>query len=216
MDSRILLDAMAAAFVETAAATPRWPDPHPGDVFPREEEYSRCLDPGKYRIIAARANAWFRAFTELGLAAVEDAGDPASAWRDGQPELLERAVWVRPVRSGAVPMLLGFRAFDGVVDAVVLLGVAEPAVLLASLPDCGCDACDGGSDELLAELDRYLLAAADGSLVHVTTRKGVVISTPSWRSASGRFGTSVDVDALVADARDGRSRHQVVSGASWW
>src|SRR5699024_2075680 len=60
-----LLDLLADvehAFAVTGADTPPWPDPHLGpggrDVPVREEEYSRCLDPGKYRIVVTRAEAW--------------------------------------------------------------------------------------------------------------------------------------------------------------
>jgi len=47
------------AFAETGVATPGWDDPHVGpdgqELDVREEEYSRCLDPGKYRIPAPTA-----------------------------------------------------------------------------------------------------------------------------------------------------------------
>jgi hypothetical protein len=37
---------------------PTWPDPHPERASPQDEEYSRLTDPGRYRIVHARARTW--------------------------------------------------------------------------------------------------------------------------------------------------------------
>jgi hypothetical protein len=158
MDSQTLRAAVAEAFVTTGATTPPWPDPHPDLRSPREEEYSRCLDPAKYRIVAARVEAWVQTLTGLGLAVVEETPDPKAGWQDPPRVKVDRAIWLRQVRAGAIPLLVGFRALDGAPDAIVTVGVGEPAVQLTRLPFCGCDACDDGSDYLLRELDKHILA----------------------------------------------------------
>ncbi|MDN6303852.1 MAG: DUF6226 family protein, partial [Brachybacterium sp.] len=80
-----LLDLLAdgeRAFAVTGADTPPWPDPHLGpggrEVPVREEEYSRCLDPGKHRILGARAEAWALVLTERGWAEREEIIDGAA------------------------------------------------------------------------------------------------------------------------------------------
>jgi Family of unknown function (DUF6226) len=205
---RTLRDAVVAAFATTGAATPRWPDPHPGAEGPLDEEYSR------YRILSARAEAWVQALGGLGLAVVE-AGDPGGVWRDRPRVNLDRTIWLRPVREQAVPLLVGFRPMDEVSDAVVDLGAGGPAVLVLSSPDCRCDACDDGSDRLLEEFDKHVFAVVSGALIHVETEKGTVITTGSEWSASGRFSRA-EAEALLAQARAGASQHGVVRGGPWW
>ena len=138
MDSQQLMAAVEAAFVSTGAGTPGWPNPHPGDAAPARDEYSRCLDPEKFRILRARVDAWVIALADCGLAETSAVGDVNQLWRSEAPSLAsERALKVRPLRSGAVPMVVGFRSVDGVADAVIDLGFAEPPVR-AWLRACGC------------------------------------------------------------------------------
>jgi hypothetical protein len=215
MDSPTLRDAVATEFATTGAATPPWPDPHLGREGPRNEEYSRCLDPGKYRIVGARAEAWVTALAGLGLAVVEEVSDVTGAWRGRCGLDMNRATWLRPVRAGCLPMLVGFHHLQGVPDAVVHLGAGQPAVPLLSVPDCGCDACDDGSDLILEELDKHVVSVVSGAFVHVTTRHGPIAATgPEW-SASGLFPRGFDFDALLTETRAGRSRHPVVRGGPW-
>lgn len=219
MDRTRVVAAVERAFTETGAGTPPWPNRHLGGGQPREEEYSRCLDPGKYRILAARAEAWVRALTGLGLATRDDGADPVAAWRDGAPPpVLTRATWVRPRRTDAVPLLVAAGPIHSTPDAVLCLGAGDPAVLVLWTPDCGCDACDSGSESLLEELDDHVWAVISGTYVHVTTRDTTVSSTGSgWSAGSrGRRRPSVpEVERLLAEARAGRSRHRTVSGAAW-
>lgn len=218
MDRRTLLSEVEAAFAVTGAGTPGWPDPHGGTREPRPEEYSRCPDPGKYRILAARGAAWVDVLTRLGLADEEAVDDEARAWRD-EPRDREtgRLVRLRPRRSGAIPLLFAFRAMLGVPDTVVDIGAGEPAVRLETVPDCGCDACDDGSEGILEVLDRQVLGVVSGDLVHVTTSAYTVMSVGDGWSAHGRTSRRrPDVERILADARAGRSRHRVVRGESWW
>jgi hypothetical protein len=217
MDSRTLLAAVDDAFVTTGASTPPWPDPHEGMDGPRDEEYSRCLDPGKYRILDARAQAWVSALTRLGLAAVEEVEEPDRAWRDRPPRAeLDRAIWLRPARDGAVRLLLGF---SGTPDGAetIYVGAGEPAVLALLTPGCGCDACDDGSERLLDELDEHVMAIVSGDFVHLARGENTVMSTGRGWTASGKFtDRRRDIEALLADARAGRSTYPVVMGVSWW
>lgn len=214
MDTQGLRHAVAVEFATTGAETPPWPDPHPECGDPLEEEYSRCFDPGKYRILRARADAWVNALIGFGLATFEEVEAPAAAWWDELDIPIDTVVRLRPLRAGTISLLLAFGSMDGVRDAVVIVGAGEPTVQLVTLPDCGCDACDSGSEYLLEEFDEHLLAVVSGEFVHVTTKKGTrVTATGSGWSADGM--TARKVEKVLADARAGRSPHRVVQGLSW-
>ena len=215
MDRAGLCRAVDEAFAITGADTPPWPDPHPdGDV--RDEEYSRCLEPGKYRILAARAEAWTRALSELGLAEAEPVADPASAWRRAPDVAVSGAVLLRPVHAEAVPLVFGYSAIDDVPRTVLVLGAGQPAATLQVLPDCGCDACDDGSAGLLEMTDDIVLAVVTGSFVHLDDGRGgeIVATGDSWSASN--WGTSAPpVEKVLAEARDGRSPYRVVTGPAW-
>jgi hypothetical protein len=215
MDIGTLSGAVDDAFATTGASTPPWPDPHAADREPAQEEYSRCLDPGKYLILKARADAWVRVLTSTGLATVEPVADPAAVWRDEVDERLETAVRLRPSRAGAVPLLLGFRRLDEVADAIVVLGAGDPAVLLTRLPFCGCDACDDGSEMLLRELDEHIAAVVNGALVHVASGGDMAMTTGSGRTSTGRFTQRGRAERALDAARAGRSRYPCVAGLAW-
>lgn len=216
MDTETLRRSLAEAFAVTSAMNPPWPDPHPDMQDPLEEEYSRCLDPGKYRILGARLDAWVQALTGLGLGTAHEVQAIDQAWRDGPVDDVDRVIWVRPVRTGAIPLLVGFQQFDGVANAAVVVGAGEPAVLLLSQPACGCDACDDGSDYLLGELDEHVLAVVTGDLVHVAAKNGTIVATGSGCSANGSLAGFRDFQHLLSQARAGQSRHRVVHGDPWW
>lgn len=211
MDLQQLRDAVEAEFAGTGADTPPWPDPRPRGEAPLEEEYSRCADPAKYRILRARSDAWVRALTALGVAVVEDGTGTGPG----------RALRLRPVRAAAgvhtLPLVLEFEAMDGVPDAVLHLAVGAPAVRVLTLPDCGCDACDTGSDDLLDVLDEHVRSVVTGDFVRVTARGGAVVAVGSGWSAEGALARC-DVNGLLADVRAGRVRrgHRVERGDRWW
>lgn len=219
VDVEMICAAVANAFVATGAGTTPWPDPHP-DRQPADDEYSRCLDPAKYRIVAARAEAWLETLGDLGLARVAPVEDLTSAWRDGpaRGSVTTRAQWLVPRRADAITVLVCFDSFEGVADNGVALGTGAPAVEIARIPACGCDACDSGSDDLLAELDDHLLDVVSGQFVHVTTPDGVAQGRRNGWSATGFGGRRGRgrIEQELADARAGCSRHPVVSGVPWW
>lgn len=196
-----LLSEVEEAFDETGADTPGWEDPHRGpdreDRDSLEEEYSRCLDPGKYRILWARAEAWTRVLTARGWATREDAetGDLRAGVHWARPPRLElhRTTVLRPRRPGALPLVLARTAPDDAAgsthlesgDALILglvVGIVDPAVAVSTVPDCGCDACDSGSRDLLEDFDRTLLSIVDGSFEAVLS--------PDWSSQRTSFGAS--------------------------
>ena len=208
-----LLDLLAdveRTFAVTGADTPPWPDPHLGpdgqDLPVREEEYSRCLDPGKHRILAARADAWAQVLVATGWAEREEIADSAAlSWLTDPLVTARRATVLRPHRPGAQPLLLARTAPEeapGSVDLTsgdavlhsVVVGLGDPPLAVETVPDCGCDACDTGSRDLLQQLDQAILSIVDGSYE--------VEISPRGRSDRSSFGASAGagVDQPEANA----------------
>ena len=208
-----LLDLLAdveRSFAVTGADTPPWPDPHLGpdgqDLPVREEEYSRCLDPGKHRILAARAEAWAQVLVAKGWAEREEIADSAAlTWLTDPLVTTHRATVLRPHRPGAQPLLLARTAPDGPdgdhdlapADALLpglVVGAGDPPLPVETIPDCGCDACDSGSRDLLEQLDQAILSIVDGSYE--------VQVSPRGRSDRSSFGASAGagVDQPEANA----------------
>ena len=196
-----LLDLLAdveRAFAVTGVDTPSWPDPHLGPdgemLDPREEEYSRCLDPGKYRILAARAEAWAQVLAARGWAEREEVADgDALPWLIAPQAPTHRATVLRPDRAGAQTLLLVCTAPEGETGSSdleqdeallpgIVVGLGDPALAAETLPDCGCDACDSGSRDLLEQLDQSVLSIIDGSYE--------VEVSPRGRRERSSFGAS--------------------------
>ncbi|MEV1023277.1 DUF6226 family protein [Streptomyces sp. NPDC050264] len=215
MDRIELRRAVEEAFTVTGADTPPWPDPH-ADAEVRDEEYSRCLRPEKYRILAARAEAWTQALCGLGLAAAEPAADPAALWRRAPEAGVGSAVRLRPVRADAVPLVFGLSAIDEVPRTLLVVAAGEPATTLGVLPDCGCDACDDGSANLLEVVDELVAAVVTGTFVHIDAGGGSeILATGDDWSASDWDDARTPVEEAVAAARAGRSPYHVVLGQAW-
>lgn len=177
-----LLDDVAAAFADLSTGHPGWPDPHRGDM-PGKEEYERCLDPGRFDIVADRVQAWIQVLVERGWATA--ATNPKTG-----------AVTLHPVRveAGAQPLRLapGHQIFDTGRSYCVDLWVGEPGIWLGNVPDCACDACDSGSDPLLERLDQAIFSVVDGSLIAEVRPKRFRVETsfgategPLWSPAPG-------------------------------
>lgn len=157
-----LLDQVEAAFASTGASTPGWAG-RPADESPAEQEYSRCLDPEKFRIVPARTEAWVQVLIERGWAQLAEGC--ADEQRD-EVESTTTTTTLTPSRPGAVPLV--FAVYDSTdPDATlnVKISAGDPPEVLAELPGCGCDACDSGSAWLLEELDQWVLSVVDGSLI---------------------------------------------------
>lgn len=152
-----LVASVDAAFVETGRGLAGWEDPHP-DRRPSEEEYSRVTNPQKYRILRARAEAWLNTLAATGLAEVE--ADVGVEWEE-PPRIevvgVQRAL---PRASSAIPLVFGWTRSE--IDGGVVIGVGEPTLVVEVIPDCGCDACDSGSQDILDLLDEYVLGVVTG------------------------------------------------------
>ena len=203
--------AVDAAFEITGRGYAPWPDPHP-DRSPPEEQYSRLLDPAKWRILGARADAWFTALAEHGLAVVER--DVAVEWPEGRSAHFTRIDRVVPLAPGALPIVIARTRLEDVDDAGVVLSVGDPPVLVSLHPDCGCDACDSGSQNDLDELDRHIRGIVAGTFRRLTRgdREITVIEQGGW-SARG-FWRPHPRDQVAQILADPTGWHEI-TGTSW-
>ncbi|MGH9086117.1 MAG: DUF6226 family protein [Acidimicrobiales bacterium] len=185
-----------------------WPNPHP-DRPPLDEEYSRVLDPGKWRIVVTRAEAWCDAARDLGVAALEHDVDVRWAVDHGHQHV--RVDRLTPLRVSGLPLLLAYFGFEGVDINAVKLAAGDPAVELTTVPPCGCDACDSGSSEAIDLVDDHVIGLITGQFRHLTdgARTIVVHSDSGWR-AHGHFADD-EVDAVLADPLG----WQELTGPSW-
>ena len=220
MDAEELLHAVRDAFTAAGGDHLAWPDPHP-DRRVDEDEYSRVSDPGKYRIVTMRTTSWITALTETGLATADPVPGARALWRTPPSSLADRAVatWLRPRATGAVPLLLCLNGLGSTEHDYLLVGAGDPAVEVDLVPDCGCDACDSGSADLLVVIDQRVLDVVAGDLVHITLPSGTIRGrgdgwSAQWPQGSGRGRE--EVEALLEEARAGRSPHAVVHGRAWW
>ncbi len=186
-----------------------WPDPHSGRS-PLDEEYSRLTDPGRWRIVGVRADAWLMALSEAGVATVRRNDDVD--WEGPTGPVISRCDRVLPRVPGALSLVIARSWLGDVDDAGVVLGIGEPAIEIARFPDCGCDACDSGSQNEIDTLDAHLLGIVSGRFRRLSRRDEVVmtIGDGGW-SASGRRRPP-RAEAVLADPRGWVER----SGPSWF
>ncbi|MFI9485394.1 DUF6226 family protein [Promicromonospora sp. NPDC052451] len=172
---------------------PRWPNPHE-DCEASEEEYSRVTDPGRYRVVALRARAWSRVLGTVPDIDVEPVA-PESLGPD-----LDGGVRLTSRRPGTLPLLLLERGptKDSEVP-LVRIGMADPDTELELVPDCGCDACDHGSDDLVRGLDEAVVEAMSGIVLMLAgTWRGVW--TPDGGGVGGDPGLP-ELDQVLAWGR---------------
>lgn len=149
---------------------PSWADPHPGMRRPGDEEYSRLTDPVRYRVVHLRARVWIDVLREVLGAVVEMLPDPvvgthARRFRRGQR--------VTASCAGTLALLL----LEGETPEglpVLSIGVLRPELVVAAVPDCGCDACDTGSADLLEAIDEAVVSVIGGPFV--------LLRGPTWQS----------------------------------
>nr|WP_241728939.1 DUF6226 family protein [Nocardioides zeae] len=197
------VDAVHAADARFAT----WPDPWDGP--PSDDAYRRVTDPERYRTVGARVEAWCRVLVEAGLGVREPAVVPWGWTPTNGPEDLIR---LRPAVDGALPLLLDVGS-TGVQGDNVRIGVGEPAVEVAMVPQCGCDACDDGSEELLDAVDRVVGSVVAGVLVHESGDGWSRTVTPEGWSTSN--ADRADAERAEAE-RTGRRRWRTVAGSAWW
>lgn len=177
---------------------PTWPDPHPGRTSPQDEEYSRLSDPGRYRIVHARARTWA---TVLGSAlGARSEGLARASAADAGSNAFDRGVRLVPRHPDALPLLLLERDVPTepkrATLAVLDIAVARPDVVVETQPDCGCDACDSGSSDLLE--------AVDAAIRHIVGGPFVVLRGENWQAewhpgggSAGSNGQGHDFHALM-------------------
>lgn len=166
-------------------------------------------DPAKWRIIGARAEAWLIALVDAAVATVER--NATVRWRADPGTEISRTDRVVPLAAGALQLVVARSRLGDIADAGVTIGLGDPAIRVAFFPDCGCDACDSGSQHELDRLDEHLLGIVSGAFRRLT-RGGREISTigdAGW-GATGMFRPG-QVEAILADP----SGWDEVSGTSW-
>jgi hypothetical protein len=114
-------------------------------------------------------------------------------------------------RPGTRPVVIGTAPLHDADDAVVQVGVGDPAEVLELQPDCGCDACDTGSADLLGTIDDAFVLALSGGVYAVREGDRVVRrALDGWRSTGVR-----DAERWLGDAAAGRRTDGVVAGEPW-
>ena len=99
---------------------------------------------------------------------------------------------IAPSRGSRVPSRwssLG-RHLGPVEDPRGHAGRGCPAVSVTWIPDCGCDACDSGSQDVLDELDEAILGIVSGAFRRLWSgdREITVVGTERWRASCGPSG----------------------------
>ena len=202
-----LLSAVDAAFEVTGRGLARWPDPHP-DRPPLHEEYSRVTNAGRWRIVGARADAWVLALADARLAAVER--DVEVHWKAAPGPAISRTDRLVPYAAGALPLVVARSRIDDTDDAGVTLGVGVPAVCVAWIPPCGCDACDSGAQPEIDQVDDVILPVVLGAFRRLSRGSCVitVCGDGSWSATNLR---ARDISAILAEP----SGWDELSGTSW-
>ncbi len=207
--------ALDEAFATTARGLLPWPDPRAGwglDRSPPLEWYSHVVDPAKYRLLGARWAAWVTVLTDAGLAVCEDG--TAAQWHDLPGVVVTGTDRLVPTAPGTLPLVVAHTRIEDVRDAGLVVGVGDPAWVLAVVPYCGCDACDDGSEPLLDELDDTVWGVVSGAfrLIHAGDRRVLTLGASSARlwSAEGPFAPG-EPELWVAEPGD----RTVVRGEAW-
>lgn len=201
-----LLPAVDEAFARLRGDLADWPNPHPGGRAATEQEYSRREHPGRYRLLAARADAWVEAVVDAGLGTAHRVDADAHEWVE-PPALPSSRTTVLRGRPGTLPVTVALLEDE----TFVRVGVGEPVEELDLQPDCGCDACDTGSADLLDALDTMFVLALSGGVLVVRDGDRVV-----RRSLDGWSSTGVeDADVWLDEAAAGRRTDGVVAGEPW-
>lgn len=211
VDLADLVAAVDAAFAHTVAASHvvPWPAPHP-DRGPLDDEYSRVTDPAKWRIGGARADAWAQALSHRHLAAVDE--DITVDWAVPPATVVTRSTRLRPAASGALAIVIGRSRIDRLDEAGVTLGVGTPAVWVAAVPDCGCDACDSGSQDVLDEIDAWFTSIVTGQFRRLSHGdQTIVVMGPGRWHGSNVTARSGDVERILADP----TGWDALTGTSW-
>ena len=130
-----------------------------------------------------------------------------------KPPRLEanRTVLAVPRASGALPLVVAMERLNDIDDAGVSFGVGDPTVLLLATPDCGCDACDSGSQDALDELDEYMLSVVTGSYRRIwRDKKKITVISEGHRGSS--WSRRKKIDKILANPKGWNE----LSGMPWF
>jgi hypothetical protein len=203
-----LQHAVDAAFATTSTGLDPWPDPHP-DRSPFDEEYSRVLDPRKWRIVPARAEAWCEALVQLGLATLER--DVSVRWATDRDHRYARIDRLSPRLASGIPVAVAYLGFEGVDINGVTIAAGEPAIEVGAVPPCGCDACDSGSQEALDLVDEFMSVVVSGRFRHLSDgERTIAVNRMNGWGAAGEFA-----DEEIGDVLAHPIGWHEVSGRSW-
>jgi hypothetical protein len=107
--------------------------------------------------------------------------------------------------------------------AVLHIGVARPDVIVEEQPDCGCDACDSGSTDLLRAIDEAVAHIVGGAFVVLRGSGWSAQWHPGGGGAQGRkggfeeFRRLMDLCRRLAEGQDVRLPRDTEAfvGRSW-
>lgn len=199
-----VVEAVERAFERLSRDFAGWPDPRP-DRRPDDSEYSRVTNAARYRLVGARAEAWAAALEELGLATLESRVD----WTEPPRTDFRRSFMIVPEAAGALPVVVARDRLGDCDDAGLMLGAGRPTVQIAFIPDCGCDACDSGSQDLIDVVDQYFHAIVTGRYRRLSKGDQVITVVEESRSSS-------NIDWRRADAVLARPRGWAeITGTTW-
>jgi len=153
-----------------------WLAPRPAAQGPAVEEYSRCLDPGKYLITQQRATAWSSALVDSGVATSNRMG-PRTLGHWGAVETTSLV----SSRPGTEPVFLHF-TLEHLRGVIIAYG--NPDVVLTAQPVCGCDACDDGSGPLLEAIDEAFESIVLGEVLIEHGKRTARVVTHAGESTS--------------------------------
>lgn len=163
--------------------------------MPLDEEYSRVTNPQRWKILIARVEAWLEALAAAGLAETEEA---FVVWREPPRVTVSRTFRAVPQAPGALPLVVAWKRFEEIGWPAVVLGVGDPAEVVAVIPDCACDACDSGSQVVLDELDEYILGVVTGAYYRLWRgRRKITVYSDDHMSWSGFERRRVNLTRLL-------------------
>jgi hypothetical protein len=92
-----------------------------------------------------------------------------------------------------------------------VLGVGSPPASLIWLPDCGCDACDSGSQDALDELDTQVLGVVTGGFRHLKRGDCSITMIGDGAGQASGLRRRDNMAKILADPRG----WDEVAGTSW-
>ena len=165
---------------------------------PRDEEYSRITDPSRYRGVHVRARLWASVLEEVPRRPFERL-EPVAGDAFGRRWFRSRGM-PAPAQPDAV------RCCSCSVRCLSSRGrgisrswtsPSRPDVVVASQPDCGCDACDSGSDDLLRAIDEAITPIIGGPYVVLRGKDWHAEWHPGGGSAGSQGSLTYDFDTQM-------------------